>query len=413
MPLEESIIAKLTDAYSIQVAVKRGISPDLFIVPTNQEIVKFCFEYYSRYSQPPTMKILNERFQFEYPTNIEEPIEELIEEISLRYKRNEIEQTLYKAAEKLKDDPDDSLEFLSKKIYEIFLNARDRSQTYNYVTTVAERIAEYHIRTQTKDQILGCPTGWEQYDWHTLGLSRGELGVLFAATGDGKTYTMLRMALGAYALGWSPLIIAYEPTIPMLAERLDSLVARINLRNYRLGRLTEDEYQQYYARMKTLAKYTTPFIITKPSDRTMIGVVEALKEHSYTKTDKWVIFIDQLSFMDVGEDKFQNYQKLFNQIIKSIAPDTLNVPCWLLAQENREGMRARQAKLFHIGLTSAAEQFADIVLNLDRDEMGAATLRILKNRSGPKAEFSMEMNLDRGIIEVTGYFDSSRLQFQR
>jgi len=413
MSLEDRLLGKLTDAYSIQTIVKRGVSQELLMIPSNREILKFGIDYYARYGKPPTPLILKERFNVELYDNGQEPIEAIIDELNIRYRRNEIEQTLYKAAEKLKDDPNDSLQYLSRKTYEIFLNTKDKSQTYDYIQSVDQRISEYYQRTKRGESITGCPTGWTHYDWHTLGLDRGELGVLFAATGDGKTYTMLRMALGAYAFGWTPLIIAYEPTIPNLSMRLDSLVARVNPRRYRLGKLTEEEYQQFYSRMNKLKKYTMPFVITKPVHNDVAGIVESLREHNYQSSDKWVVFIDQLSFMESKGDKQEYYRNLFNEIMKTISPSNLNVPCWLLAQENREGMKARQTKLFHIALSSAAEQFADIVINLDRDEVGGTILRILKNRNGPRAEFTMDFNLERGIIEIVGYNDPSRMGFQR
>lgn len=340
---------------------------------------------------------------------MEEPVGAILDELIIRHKRTATEDLLYKTADLLKDDPDKALEFASATLHEILISTSDRSQTVDWVKRIDERVYEYFQRSQNDNIVTGAPTGWQLFDEHTMGIQRGELAILFGSPGEGKTYSMCRIALGAYDAGWCPLIVAYEPSIPSLEKRLDAIVSRINPRRYRSGHLTEGEEQQFMNRVQIVKGHTHPFVICKPSNNTVSGIVQALQEYNFSAYDKWVVFIDQMSFMESKGEGHEYYKNLFSSIKQTIGPTHLNVPCWLLAQETREGQKTRNTKLYHIAVTSYAEQFADMVINIDRDG-DAVVFRLLKNREGANAEFYMTMDLDRGVIEVAALQASGSAQ---
>jgi len=332
---------------------------------------------------------------------VTEPIGGIIDDLTRRYRKNNIEQMLLDATTKLEADPNEALDFLINQSHQILISSKDKSRSYSYIGNTDARIEDYYRRASEEQKITGCPTGWRLFDEHTLGLQRGELAVLFAGTGVGKSYLLCRLALGAYTLGWNPLVIAYEPTIPSMWRRLDSIVSRINPKRYRMGELEPEELQQYLDRMELLKQHDRPFMIVKPINNSVAGIVETLNEYRYDRDENWVVFIDQMSFMKSQGEKHEFYRNLFLEITKTISETHLNVPCWLLAQENREGMKASEARLYHIALTSFAEQFSDMVLNLYRGGE-SAVLKLLKFREGFPADFTMHLEISRGIIEVGG-----------
>lgn len=404
MNLEDRFLSTITSARSFEEAIKRNVSDDFFILPGTKKIFSFCLDYYTQYGVPPSPHILKERFGYDV-VPVAEPVGGIVDELIRRYRSNQIEQLLLSATDKLSVSPDESLDFIIDKSHEILLKTKDKSRTYDYIEGVDERV-KYYNEIRGGNFTMGCPTGWSFFDEWTLGLQRGELAVLVAPTGQGKTYLMCRMAVGAYALGWNPIIISFEPTIKSIYSRLDSIVARVNPKRYRTGQLTDEEYQQYLRRMDFLKTHDRPFVIIKPINNSVAAIVEAIHEYRYRTDEQWVVFIDQMSWMSSHGDGFEFYKNLFLEINKVISENHLNIPCWLLAQINREGMRARQAQLYHIALSSFAEQFADMVLSLTRDSE-AAILRLLKFREGLPADFTMRLDFGGGVIEVGGIVASN------
>jgi len=401
MNIEESFLALLLKPENMREIFSRGIPEGIFVHPKNREIFNYIMSCYSHYGAPPSREILIEKFNFD-PPEVVDSAENIANFLIERYLKNNIHEILLSAADRLNQDPAKALNFLHEKTIKLRIETSDKRRRYDYVANSLARIREYENRNKNPER--GCPTGWPLFDEWTLGLQRGELGILFAGTGKGKTYTMLRMAIGAYAHGWNPLIISFEPTIKSLYTRLDSIVARINPKRYRAGELTEEEFQRLRKRLELLQTQKRPFVIVKPINNHPNTIVESIYENRMGEDEKWVVFVDQMSFFSSRGERFEYYKNLFLDICQIISPNNLNVPCWVLAQENREGMRAEKAHLTNIALSSFTEQFADLVLNLYRDDYDSCTaiLRILKFREGKPAEFSMEFDLDRGIIEVVG-----------
>ncbi|KKL52680.1 hypothetical protein LCGC14_2283040 [marine sediment metagenome] len=101
-----------------------------------------------------------------------------------------------------------------------------------------------------KDGIIGIPTGLKPFDAEQRGLFPGEVVIVAASTGVGKSWMLCYMTVNAYEAGRRILIISPELTADEQSARLDSVLAgRRNkkLSNFDIttGRANRNEYKAW------------------------------------------------------------------------------------------------------------------------------------------------------------------------
>jgi len=88
-------------------------------------------------------------------------------------------------------------------------------------------------------------TGINSIDNITGGFQRGELVVLMALTGHGKSIMLLNFAHNAYLAGYNVVYITIEIPERQLRRRLNSLVSQIDYKKFRNKTLTVEEWKIY------------------------------------------------------------------------------------------------------------------------------------------------------------------------
>lgn len=220
----------------------RGVSPDHLDGDDWRKVFEFVLDFFRTYSEMPTLGVVEESFELEFPTS-SAPAAYYRDQIVKRRLGVAIGDGLEPVVESMSDGDSDSafdrLRVLVTDLYREFKSG-SVSDSIDFSSTMESRWEEYLERKNSPDS-LGIATPWKFFNDVTGGLVGGELTFILAHSGVGKTIMALLMALNAMRLGHSVLVASQEMSSKQIAIRKDSLAARVEPRRLRMGTLTSTE----------------------------------------------------------------------------------------------------------------------------------------------------------------------------
>ena len=261
-----------------------------------------------------------------------------------------------------------------------------------------------------KGKLQGLPTGFHTLDEYTSGWKPGEMIVLAARPGQGKTALALTFARHALDQRWDEAedrwkkpgysvgMFSLEMTNEQLMLRLLAAYGSESLQRIRQGELDEHSLQKL--RMIAADMKEWPLYLDDSSFLT----INQLRGKARRMKDRWkidLLVIDYLQLLrsesSQAKDNRQNEVAEISRGIKALAKE-LKIPIIILAQLNRRSEESKSEPALHnLRESGAIEQDADVVLLLHRkdsekDEDGQErqvgpvipyTLNIAKQRNGP------------------------------
>ena len=182
----------------------------------------------------------------------------------------------------------------------------------------------------------GLPTGFDNLDRITLGYKPGDLVILGAQTGHGKTSFALHTAKQiAIKSPYKMLYLNTEMSREQIALRWGSILTGIEHDKVRSGELTETELSrltQAYAELRGSKFYSYPCPNLTPEKTISI----ARKFKTQEKID--IMVVDYVGRMDKQDPRYQEWQVL-EQIVKTqkLLAQNLNMVVMCLVQLNPDG----------------------------------------------------------------------------
>jgi len=248
-----------------------------------------------------------------------------------------------------------------------------------------------------------CPTGLVRLDAKDIlrgGLGRGEIGVVTANTGVGKSHWLVAMGSNAMRHGKNVLHYTFELTEHAVGLRYDSNLCSIP---------SNDVQDQQESVLKKYEKMDLGRLIIKEyptgsaSAITIRNHIEKLMLKGFVPS---VIIVDYADIMRSTKsyDSLRHELKLIYEELRNLAME-LNIPVWTASQANRDS-----AKADIVGLENMAEAYgkamvADVVISLSRKAMekstGAGRLFVAKNRAGKDGlVFPIHIDTSKSTFEI-------------
>ncbi|MBQ6402925.1 MAG: replicative DNA helicase [Oscillospiraceae bacterium] len=241
--------------------------------------------------------------------------------------------------------------------------------------------------------IPGRSTGMPDLDQITMGLKKGELILIAARPGQGKTSMALNLAryVGEHS-GQTVAVFSLEMSREELVQRLLSSAAMVDGKKLSMGRLSPAEWDRVVAAASQLSKTDI-----RVDDNSMLSVAD-MNAQCRRLGNLGLVVIDYLQLMQssgsghsyASESRTQAVSDM-SRMLKIMAKE-LNVPVICLSQLNRanEGRTNKRPMLSDLRESGSIEQDADIVIALYRDgyynkeaeNPNLAEAIILKNRHG-------------------------------
>jgi len=302
-------------------------------------------------------------------------------------------------------DPELLIEEIAGELYRLKESSDLRRKGLMSTEQVSERVFErIHKRLKTKGY-LGVPTGFPSVDDVTQGFQEGNLIVLAARPGVGKTSLALNWILrSAQVHSTKGAFFSLEMSHEEVFLRLLSSLTKINMKDIQAGRINNDQLDQLYAGRDTLV--TLPIYVCDQASITVPQIEAMILKHQSSNNQRLdFVIIDYLQLISSPESSRGSRQNEAIRIgeisrgLKLIAKN-YQIPIIVLSQLNREVEHRTGGKpqLSDLRDSGAIEQDADIVAFIHRrmnpspesnQPDNHAELLIAKHRNGPTANLPL------------------------
>ena len=276
---------------------------------------------------------------------------------------------------------------------------RDVRSNYSTVEQIMEELYEQlDEQSRNRSDFLGVQTGFPGIDSRLLGLREGQMVVIGARPGVGKTSFALNLAVNAASAGAAVAFFSLEMSKVEIAQRLLSAHARIGLTDIRSANIRDQQWPQILEATSELSQLN---IMIDDTPGTTVTEVRAKARRMLHGKENGVVILDYLQLVSPPSggrrsDSRATEVSEMSRGIKIMAKD-LGVPVIALSQLNRssEARTGKRPQLSDLRESGAIEQDADIVILLDRSTTPEEAARpdrpdenvtefiIAKNRSGP------------------------------
>ena len=268
-------------------------------------------------------------------------------------------------------------------------------ETEDYVPlSIALGDAQHEIEAAQNrgGELTGVPTGFRDLDALTNGLHAGQLIIIAARPGLGKSTFALDLARSAAVHNQLPTIFfSLEMSRAEIAMRLLSAEASVKLQSLRTGKVTDEDWQNIARTQGQIVD--APLYIDDSPNMTLVEI-RAKCRRLKQKVGLKLVVIDYLQLMTSGKRVESRQQEVseFSRALKLLAKE-LEVPVIALSQLNRNSEQRADKKpaVSDLRESGSLEQDADMVVLLhregayDKDHPRAyeADIIVAKHRNGP------------------------------
>jgi len=278
---------------------------------------------------------------------------------------------------------------------EVFAVSEQRNST-DYVTLeqVVPELYEELERNANRDGGLdGVPTGFSELDAKLNGLRAGQMIIIAARPGGGKSTLAMDICRScAVHNNKAAAYFSLEMNRTELSMRLLAAESRVFLDRMIKGELETRDWQEI---ARTLDKISQAPLIVDDSPNMTMGEIRAKSRRMKQQFDIQLIVIDYLQLLTSGGKSVESRQQEvseFSRSIKLLAKE-LEIPIVAVAQLNRDSEKRndKRPQVADLRESGSLEQDADVVILIHREDMfnentekqGMADIIIGKQRSGP------------------------------
>lgn len=232
--------------------------------------------------------------------------------------------------------------------------------TVDKLLTPADSRGEYEEHLAKQDHLI--LTGFEQMDAWMGGVGRGDLYILAARPGVGKTAKMLQLLYNVAMQDKGACIVySQEMKRPKLYNRMISSLTKIPVKRFRTQMLTEDELGDVMETYRTLE--ALPLHIADGKKVTIEEIYATARSVKRLHGKISMICVDYLGIMNIPQSKSMTRAQAIGEVTRAAKQIALELDCvfLMLCQMNREGMRAARPSLEHLNESGSIEADADIV----------------------------------------------------
>lgn len=255
----------------------------------------------------------------------------------------------------------------------VLLAVRNRSISELMPINEALRIAHDKLEqlAKSKKLVTGLESGLYDLDRITTGFQPGEMIILAARPGMGKTALALNIA--SYAAKTTKKAIAIfnlEMSVDMLVNRMIASIGRIDSYKLQTGTMQEKDWQRYN---EAVSEFSNSRVFFETDTGVTISEIRAkCRRLASTNEGLGLVVIDYLQLVNSGSKRVESRQVEVSEIsraLKTMALE-LGVPVIALSQLSRtaEKREDNQPMLADLRESGSLEQDADIVMFINRKD---------------------------------------------
>lgn len=274
--------------------------------------------------------------------------------------------------------------------------------------------SQLEFLSQNKSTISGLETGFYDLDKATSGLHEGEMVVLAARPGMGKTAFALNIATHAAKTTKKAIaIFNLEMSAEQLVNRMISAIGGIEGRKLQNGQLNQNDWKKYNEAVSQLAN--TNIYIEDNAAITSNDIRAKCRRLATKPEGLGLIIIDYLQLLTTGGKRPESRQQEVSDISRSIKTMAmeLKVPVIALAQlsRNAEKRENNEPMLADLRESGSIEQDADIVMFINRKDYYKAKTELGKNEN-VETDIIIAKHRKGGTGKFTVLFEPTMMNFR-
>lgn len=241
------------------------------------------------------------------------------------------------------------------------------------------------------DQRGGIETGLLDLDSKLAGLLPGELAVVGARPGVGKTALALQVCINSAGAGKRVLLVSLEMPREQLMQRMLSNLGGVDSMRLRRRETTSDERSRLDG--AALAIHRLRIGLVDGSAEMTLGRLRAIARRRAARSGLDLLVIDYLQLLrhPGSENRWQEVGAI-SRGLKILARE-LRIPVLACAQLSRAAEGEGRPRLSHLREAGGIEQDADVVILLCTDDSNAPLrCEVAKHRSGETGEALLKFN---------------------
>jgi replicative DNA helicase len=294
--------------------------------------------------------------------------------------------------------PGELVDEAEQKVFAIRERGARGKSNYESVGTVMERVEKrIELLRKNPKALAGLPTGFIELDKRTQGLHPGDLVIVAARPGMGKTTLAMNIAEHvAFVENQPAAVFSMEMSGEQLALRVLSSFGRIELGKLKSGHLSDADFDRLVSADELIRK--APLYIDETGALSPLELRARARRLAARHGIKLIV-VDYIQLMQVPGTRENRTNEIseITRSLKSLAKE-LRLPIIALSQLSRANEKEnRKPKLSDLRDSGGIEQDADVVLFIYRDDVTSeelmdrtkAEIIIGKQRSGPTGHFEL------------------------
>jgi len=369
--------------------IKEVLDIDFLEFKYLQTFVKLIFDYKDKYEVHPSNQIMLTILRTEVDEE-NDLVRKQVRDFFARMSKTEVQDVDYIKATSLdfckkqvlktailKSIPllkRSSFEDVQKLINEAMKLGIDNDYGYHYIKDFEKRF-ELKYRNPVS-------TGWKIIDnLCEGGLGRGELGVVIAPTGAGKSMALVHIGAAAIKQGKTVVHYTLELADTVVALRYDSCLTGVHLKE------ALNKKKEIYEEIKDLdgQLYIKEYPTKSASTTTIRNHIERLQQRDVS-VDMIIVDYGDLLFAKSKNNERRHQLESIYEELRALA-QIFRCPLWTASQTNRSGLNAEVITMESISEAYNKCFVSDFIFSLSRTiedkNNNGGRVYIAKNRNGP------------------------------
>jgi replicative DNA helicase len=403
---QSKVVASLITDVKFLEQVNEITKPAFFESQANQWIIDSVLHYFNEYRAVPTMEVFKIKVGDIEDKGLKQTVVDQLKNVYLQVGADDIpyvkkEYLTFAKNQKVKDALLKSVDLLKAGNYDKIIDTMMAASKVGVESDLGmDYIDEFELIMEDVKR-NSVSTGWEVIDeLMDGGLGPGELGVVMAPSGIGKSWFLSKIACSALQKGKNVLHYSLELSESYVGQRYTTILTGIQTSEHK-ERKDEIIRKIKGTSGRVRIKYYPPQFA---SSKTLAAHIEKLKQIGFSAD---LIIIDYADLLKSGNGNRDGLYAELGGIYEELRglSGEMGIPIWTATQTNRAAIEHEVIGADSVGDSYKKVQTADFIMSVSRktkDKLSnTGRIHIVKNRFGPDGmTFPAKIDTFHGIMDV-------------
>ncbi len=402
---QSKVVASLISDVKFLEQVTEITKPAFFESQANQWIIGEVQNYFNEFRAVPTMEVFKIKVGDIEDKILKQTVVEQLKGVYLQVGSEDLpyvkkEYLTFAKNQKVKDALLKSVDLLKAGNYDKIIDTMMAASKVGVENDLGLDYIDNFELIMEDVKRNSVSTGWEVIDeLMDGGLGPGELGVVMAPSGIGKSWFLSKIACSAVQSGMNVLHYTLELSESYVGQRYTTILTGIQTSEHK------ERKEEIIRKIKNTPgrvriKYYPPQFA---SAKTLSAHIEKLRASGFNPN---LIIIDYADLLKSGSNRDGLYAELggIYEELRGLSGET-GIPIWTATQTNRAAIDHEVIQADSVGDSYKKVQTADFIMSVSRktkDKLSnTGRIHIVKNRFGPDGmTFPAKIDTFHGVMDI-------------